>query len=272
MQSNTSSIPQPRTGTTEFPAVGAPFNFSRILSGVFIPVAILECRELSPGARLLWGVLRGFTRKTGQTWVGDQALAARLHVSVRQVRRYGQRLERAGLLRATMRPGKSPIRELLWAAIFQPQIQPTGWTHPSGGVDTSGQGGGQIRPPNIKNNKSNESSSSSILSTQVEAQATEARQDDDEPTELKCYPTRLERVIAAQFWHLMAAWPQTGLTKRISKILIERKADPFNYTAEMAEVCRNLRDQPKTGIWIVTAESQPKASDIRQLHKYGIRE
>lgn len=120
------------------PINGQPFNFQGLLEAYLIPRTIAADKKLPPGARLLWGVIRQHSMGDGQCNRSDETLARLLAVSGRQFRRYAKLLADAGLLRTTPRPGKTPLRALLWDNRFNGKIRP--------GMDTSVRGGGQIRP------------------------------------------------------------------------------------------------------------------------------
>ena len=120
------------------PRNGQPFNFQGLLEVYMIPRTIAADKKLSPGARLLWGVIRQHSMHDGRCNRSDETLAELLAVSDRQLRRYTRVLESAGLLRSTPRPGKTPIRQLLWDSRFAGKIRV--------GVDTNVRGGGHIRP------------------------------------------------------------------------------------------------------------------------------
>jgi hypothetical protein len=120
------------------PSIGQPWNFNGVLETYLVPRTIAADKKLPPGARLLWGVIRQHSAGDGQCNRSDETLGRLLAVSDRQFRRYAKALESAGLLRTTQRPGKTPIRELLWHSRFAGKIRP--------GADTSVRGGGHIRP------------------------------------------------------------------------------------------------------------------------------
>jgi hypothetical protein len=120
------------------PTNGQPWNFNALLETYLIPRTIAADKKLPPGARLLWGVIRQHSMGDGRCNRSDETLAQLLAVSDRQLRRYTKVLESAGLLRTTPRPGKTPLRELLWDSRFAGKIR--------AGVDTYVRGGGQIRP------------------------------------------------------------------------------------------------------------------------------
>jgi len=120
------------------PTNGQPWDFNGILESCLIPYVIVRDRKLPPGARLLWGVIRQHSMGDGKCTRCDETLGQLLGVSERQFRRYAKALESAGLLRTTQRPGKTPIRELLWDSRFAGKIRVR--------AATSVRGGGQIRP------------------------------------------------------------------------------------------------------------------------------
>ena len=124
------------------PRNGEPFNFHGLLEVYLIPRTVAADKKLPPGARLLWGVLRQHSMGDGRCTRSDETLARLLAVSDRQVRRYLKALEAAALLRSTQRPGKTPIRELLWDSRFAGKIRP--------GVDRSVRGCGRLRPAHIR--------------------------------------------------------------------------------------------------------------------------
>lgn len=107
------------------PTTGQPWNFSGILQSYLIPRVVAADSALPPGARLLWGVIRQHSWRDGRCTLSDDGLARAVGVSSRQCRRYCRQLERASLLRTTQRPGKPPIRELLWDARFAGQVRKT---------------------------------------------------------------------------------------------------------------------------------------------------
>lgn len=68
-----------------------------------IPNVILRARRLSPGSRLLYGLLKMYAWQAGTAYPGQERLADELGVSARQIRNYQQELEAAGLLRVERR-------------------------------------------------------------------------------------------------------------------------------------------------------------------------
>lgn len=100
------------------PTDGQPWNFNGILQSYLIPRVIAADADLLPGARLLWAVIRQYSGHGGRCLLSDKALAAYVGVQWRQCIRYCRQLERAGLLRTTLREGLTPVRELLWNGRF----------------------------------------------------------------------------------------------------------------------------------------------------------
>ncbi len=59
---------------------------------------VLEDPTLSAGARILYGILRGYARQDAECWPGMQAIAAKVGVSDNAARRYMQELASAQLV------------------------------------------------------------------------------------------------------------------------------------------------------------------------------
>jgi hypothetical protein len=84
-------------------------------SGVFVPEALLACRLVSNGAKLLWARLARYAGTRGQCFPLLSTLAADLGFSERQVQRYLAELVSGGFLRARQRGfNKSNAYEFLW--------------------------------------------------------------------------------------------------------------------------------------------------------------
>jgi len=105
---------------------GIPFNFHGILDVVLVPRVIASDSSLSPGARLLWGVIRQRAWKDGWCRSSDSELAADLGVLARQARKYLAQLKAAGLLTTRLRPGSTPERALLLTDRFKVRVAGTG--------------------------------------------------------------------------------------------------------------------------------------------------
>lgn len=133
LNDNTTKVLPPNGGA---PQVGQPFNYSTILDCVLIPRVIYADPKLSPGARLLWGVIRRLSFKTSKCFASDKRIAAELGVSERWVRCLSDELIKAGLMQRTEKPGKPTCRELLWHERFQTSDEPDE-SHGSGANDVS---------------------------------------------------------------------------------------------------------------------------------------
>ena len=150
MQSDNGSLPQHKGVDSDTPQPGASYNFSRVLDTVQIPQVVYADRQLSPGARLLWGIIRRLGYKTGQCFATNARLADELGVNERQVIRYCRQLVAAKLLRETVHPGRAMIRELLWHERFNGAIKT-----PAPGSGPEGNNGrrhndGNRKPPLTK--------------------------------------------------------------------------------------------------------------------------
>jgi hypothetical protein len=134
------TLPQVGAQAQSTPVIGQPFNFTPLLDSVLIPRVIAADAALLPGARLLWGIIRQYAPRDGRCFASDETLARAVGVKWRQVVRYARQLERAGLLKSTPRPGKTPIRELLWDSRFAASVR-KGVSSETGGAVLEGKGG-----------------------------------------------------------------------------------------------------------------------------------
>ena len=121
------------------------WNFNAFLSGFLIPRCVALRRELAPGARLLWAVIRAFSRRDGYCDASEKTLASRIGVSSRQIRRYLKQLEIDGWVETELRTGSTARRYLLLHPLFggalaQPpdiSVQGVGRKRPGGRTDVS---------------------------------------------------------------------------------------------------------------------------------------
>jgi hypothetical protein len=99
---------------------GEPFSPRRMFVGVFIPDALLACRDLSLGAKLLWAVLARMAGDNGHCWPSQEALSKICGCSVREVRNRVKELVAYGLIRANRKGfAKSNRYEFLWHQVFE---------------------------------------------------------------------------------------------------------------------------------------------------------
>lgn len=75
-----------------------------------IPNVILRARRLSPGSRLLYGLLKMYAWQAGSAYPGQDRLAEEMGVSTRQIRNYQTELVSAGLIRIEQRGLKQTNR------------------------------------------------------------------------------------------------------------------------------------------------------------------
>ncbi len=112
------TVPHQGGVSTTPPVEGQPFNFNSLLSGVLVPSAIMRFPQLAPGAKLLWGIVRNHSRKSGVCWTRNRILARTLNCSVRQVKRYRRQLARVKLMRLVSQSGDTWGCVLLWHPHF----------------------------------------------------------------------------------------------------------------------------------------------------------
>jgi Helix-turn-helix domain len=158
--------------TSTTPTNGQPWNFTPLLDSVLIPRVVAADSKLLPGARLLWGIIRQYSPRDGRCFASDETLARAVGVHWRQLVRYCRALERAGLLQTTPRPGKTPVRELLWDARFTISRR-KGVSSETGGVVLEDRGGCPPGQPHIRKN--------GILSGSLSVSPAAAKQKSPEP-------------------------------------------------------------------------------------------
>jgi len=101
---------------------GIPFNFHGVLDAVLIPRVITSDRQLSPAARLLWGIIRQRAWKDGWCRSSDADLAGELGVHPRKIRAHCAQLSKAGYLLTVQRSGTTPERALLLTPAFKVRV------------------------------------------------------------------------------------------------------------------------------------------------------
>jgi len=98
---------------------GQPFNPHGLFYGVFVPEALVRCKDLSPGAKLAYGRLVRYAGQDGACHPRQETLAVELGVSGRQVRTYLGELSRHRFLRAVRKGLHAPNDYIfLWHTIF----------------------------------------------------------------------------------------------------------------------------------------------------------
>jgi hypothetical protein len=114
---------------------GEPFSPKRMFVGVFIPDALLACRDLSLGAKLLWAVLARMAGDHGHCWPNQQTLAQACGCSAREIKRRLRELADYGLIRV-VRGGqrRSNTYQFLWHQIFETGDNLSHQTEPNGDI------------------------------------------------------------------------------------------------------------------------------------------
>jgi hypothetical protein len=119
---------------------GDPFNPYRLFNGLFVPEALAQFSDVSPGAKLAYGRLARYAGQNGKCFPATDTLGAELGVSERQARRYVMELEKAGFIRRNPRfhglGQASNEFEFLWHPVFESDRQ--GSEAGEGRTDTSG--------------------------------------------------------------------------------------------------------------------------------------
>ena len=94
--------------------VGKKFNPFRLFNGIWIPDALLSFEDISPGAKLLYGLLGRYAGKDGKCYPSQETIAQKLNRQQRQIRNLLGELERTKLIRWVRRgPGMSNWYEFL---------------------------------------------------------------------------------------------------------------------------------------------------------------
>ena len=100
--------------------IGEPFNPYRRFVGVFVPLGLLRCREISDGAKLTWGRLGLYAGKDGECFVTRAELAEDMGLHVATVGRHLEELVAFKLLRRVRRGrGLSALCQFLWHPILE---------------------------------------------------------------------------------------------------------------------------------------------------------
>lgn len=91
------------------------FNPTRLFQGIFLPLWLIEREDLTPGAKLTYGILGRFAQSTGEAWPKQELLAKTVGVSKRSVQNHIDELINAGLIEAEQRGlQKSNVYRFVW--------------------------------------------------------------------------------------------------------------------------------------------------------------
>lgn len=116
-----------------------PFNPYGTAAGIFIPYAVVQCKELSSTAKMLYGHYLRRAGKDGRCWPSKGDCAASLAIDERSVKRTSAELEAFGLIQRMPQYRKdgsqsSNAIEFLRHPILDPDLEPLPDTE--GGGDT----------------------------------------------------------------------------------------------------------------------------------------
>ncbi len=103
---------------------GEPFNPFKMFTGIFVPEAIVRCRELLPGAKLCYGRLVRYAGEDGRCDPSLATLGRELGVSRDQAKRYMRELAAKSLIRVKRRKAKAGDNDtstvvFLWHTMFE---------------------------------------------------------------------------------------------------------------------------------------------------------
>lgn len=283
------SVPQPVAGSRQPTPYGEPTNFPILQDALLLPRVIAMHRELSPGARLLWGVIRVLSYKRGYCGYSDALLGHRVHVSDRQIRRYCRQLAKAGLLRTTQRPGRPPKRELLNHPIFDvPSPVPPGQKGPTPRTDTAMLSDTNVRQhrgtsrsehvsgsPSVKSQDGGERNQSGLTkaSTVMEKVVAQRRRDGAEPVKaLSATLTTaadLDQLKAIQREVKAIGLPWTDdLQGKLAHKMDFYKVNGFVVAAAIARAARHVSrtpsSRPQSAAWITTVVENALRDQVRR--------
>ena len=89
--------------------VGQRFNPFRLFTGIFIPEVVCEIKDISVGAKLVYGRLCRYAGERGEAWPAIETLAENLGISESTCRRCVQELEDYKLIEREFRTGHSTV-------------------------------------------------------------------------------------------------------------------------------------------------------------------
>lgn len=97
---------------------GERINPYRLFTGSFLPTWLLERRELSPGAKLVYARLARYAGKRGVAYPRQPVLAAEIGLGERQVRRHLTELRKCGLVAVLKGSRGKPSRYFFLAHLW----------------------------------------------------------------------------------------------------------------------------------------------------------
>ena len=94
---------------------GQEYNPYKVFVGIFIPNLVIQDHNLSPGAKITFGIMCQFAGKKGLCFPRQEVIAERMGVSKRQVINYLNELKKEKYIRTSRRGiGKANIYRFLW--------------------------------------------------------------------------------------------------------------------------------------------------------------
>lgn len=275
-RSHPQKVPQQNRWDTFSPTEGQPFPFRKLSDGPTILKAILKHPNLCPGSKLLWGIIRHWSKVNATCFARTVRFAEALNVSVDQIKRYKRELVRERLLMVRERPGSTLALQLLWHPCFL-DLDETEEPHkrtPQGGAYM--QGGRDINAPPISNTSRLYKPTREVLSSSERFEGSKPPSDDDLKTgskkrsaaSHKAWQTSNARavekyieqqgsievpILAAMIEATGAAPPDTELTLRIVNELHRTHRTLEDFGKQMETRVARLSQPPGPGFFLKLA-------------------
>ena len=112
--------------------IGEKFNPYRLFVGVYIPNAIVRCKDLSLGAKLCYGRLAQYAGEDGEAYPSYETLAEEIGSNRRSAIRYAKELHLYGLIRIVHRKNlyaedyTSNVFQFLWHSLLESSLKDKG--------------------------------------------------------------------------------------------------------------------------------------------------
>jgi hypothetical protein len=105
--------------------VGQPFNPYKLFTGLFVPECLARYRELSCGAKLVYGRLARYAGENGECWPAMETVGSELGMGRTQARTYVHELRDERFIAIEERPGTSDRFKFLWHEAFAGEVGET---------------------------------------------------------------------------------------------------------------------------------------------------
>lgn len=250
------TIPQVVVSPSNTPITGKPYNFNRLLRGVFIPLQLVSYRKIPPGARMLWGLIRAASHHDGTCTRSKARLGYVMGVTRRSMMNYLAALTKEGFLETHERPGRTPIRVLLWHPVFEISTAKGGKKLPPGGQEVA-PGGAESCPHSKSSVESSvESVGRQVLPKELQGQKREGKMAKASDV-LGKLPAALTDPTGRKG---KAKGPAVGLASQLAEneaILREVQACGFPLTENLKEqLARKMRAYGRNGFQVAAAISR----------------